>query len=83
MIAFLIVEQQQVPNALTVKQLPDTKYNQFIIAAFLAGDNVFACVCLSICLSVCLSVTKISQELVEIFQFCFTGRVLHRRGRTD
>jgi len=37
----------------------------------------------SVCLSVCLSVTKISQELEDIFQFCFTGRVLHARGRTD
>ena len=46
---------------------------------FMAGDNVFA----RVCLFVCLSVTKISQEPVDIFQFPFTGKVPHTRGRTD
>ena len=55
--------------------------------AFMAGDYVFACVCLSVCLFVCLfvclSVTNISQEPIDIFQFPSTDNVPNTRGRTD
>ena len=38
-------------------------YVSYLLSAFLAGDNVFTCVCLF----VCLSGTTISQEPVDIF----------------
>ena len=50
----------------------DYEYEEPIVITHLyGGDNVFACVCLSVCLSVrlfvCPSVTTISQEPVDIF----------------
>ena len=57
----------------------------YLLIAHLAGRLLFlpASVCLSACLCVCVSVTNISQELVDIFQFSFTGDDPYTRGRTD
>ena len=45
-----------------------------LVACLQVGDNLLLA-------SVCLSFTKISKESVEIFQFCFIGRVAQSRQK--